>query len=456
MNSSDFLDAILPAYLAEMGPNLGYSYMDRFVARNRSKLLRMLDPLMAVLNEQIAVEEDPDAVTPEKDAIVWEAFMGLVEEKKRQLGARPVLEERAEPQAEPVQRKARKPKEKSEPVDPESLKQAILHDSLSEKQRAALRNIILTDPAAALRVAAISGHEASIHTARSATRSLSHLKLDIEPGDLRHAWMVAMQAIDPVIAKTNTINHTDNVPPSVLERIGLDQYEQEAWRRLFRGATDTAIEEIHHGTRPTLDEDVMYWSRVVGRKTALAALNMKPTIEELLPTGKDELSFGIKKWLAAGPAEITESLRRRVCSAQEAEKRGANPVYNAEIADAGLTAAWRGMTESMPVHGDFDPRDWSAQRIIASTMRWEPHDHLYYELLSVRPDATSGEIYRAWRAIQQGGDPIRPMKLAERMRFMLRKQAYDVLSNADWRKDYDAHGNLDASFRGLRRRVAEA
>ena len=115
------------------------------------------------------------------------------------------------------------------------------------------------------------------------------------------------------------------------------------------------------------------------------------------------------------------------------------------------------LMESLPSTGDFDPRDWSAQRIVASTMRWEPHDHLYYELLSVRPDATESEIYRAWRTVQQGvDDQFKPMKLAERMRFMLRKQAYDVLSNKEWRRDYDANGNLDASFSDLRRRVTAA
>lgn len=50
--------------------------------------------------------------------------------------------------------------------------------------------------------------------------------------------------------------------------------------------------------------------------------------------------------------EDVESLpRRRTCNTRalrDAEDRGRNAVYSANIADAGLTAAWRGMTESLP------------------------------------------------------------------------------------------------------------
>jgi len=138
---------------------------------------------------------------------------------------------------------------------------------------------------------------------------------------------------------------------------------------------------------------------------------------------------------------------------EQMEDRGRNSVHHANIADAGLTAAWRGLTESLPTkhaRGEFDPRDWSAQNIIASTMHWEPHAHLYYELLAVRPDATDSEIWSSqwrWKLVDK------PDAKTHRH---LRRLAFDVLSNKDWRKDYDAHGNLDVSFRGLRRRVAEA
>lgn len=309
MTAEDLLDA----YRDEMAPTLGRAFIEGFIARNRSSMLRSLAPLVALMNERMQAprasetrrEEDPDAVTPEKDAIVWAAFMDLVEEKKRQLGIR--SEESSAPPAKTRTPRARK--RAHDPIDPESLKRAILHDSLSDSQRTALRNIILTDPAAALRVAAIGGHEASKYSAQSAASSLNQLGLNLDGGDLRHAWMVAMQAIDPMVAKTNTINQTDDLPSSVLEQIGLDHYEQQAWRRLFRDAADTAIEQVYRGSRPGLDLDAALWSKVVARQVALAALNMKPSLEELLPVGRDELSSGIKKWMAANVIESLPSCR---------------------------------------------------------------------------------------------------------------------------------------------------
>lgn len=349
MTAEDLLDA----YRDEMAPTLGRAFIEGFIDRNRSTMLRMLAPLVALMNARMQEPrvsevkyEDPDEVTPEKDAIVWAAFNQLVEEKRRQLNIQP---------DKPVSGKARKTREKQSAapvgVDPASLKNAVLTDSLSEPQRLALREIILKDPAAALRVAVFGGHEASIYNARSSSSSLNQLGLQIEPGDLRYAWMVAMQALDPMVAKTNTINQADDVPASVREQIGLDHYEQEAWRRLFRNATDTAIEQLYRGVRPSLEQDAAIWSRVVARATALVALNMKPSMEELLPAGQDELSSGIKKWMAS---DVTESLRScRSCQPserriREAERRGANSVHDANILDAGLTAAWRGLSESMP------------------------------------------------------------------------------------------------------------
>jgi hypothetical protein len=166
----------LAAYREEMAPTLGGAYMDGFIARNRAKLLQIIEPVVAMINaraakaaaaKQTPVEsgdklvtakryqdmlevlpparwigkaflvgeamshddngqaryayyfrrgdqhfqgpdltiaefeakhgggrspvharevEDPDAVTPEKDAIVWAAFKGLVNEKRRAIG----------------------------------------------------------------------------------------------------------------------------------------------------------------------------------------------------------------------------------------------------------------------------------------------------------------------------------------------------------------------------------
>lgn len=84
---------LLNAYRDEMAPTLGRAFIEGFIARNRSSMLRMLAPLVALMNERMqaprvreARREDPDAVTPEKDAIVWAAFMDLVNQKRRQFG----------------------------------------------------------------------------------------------------------------------------------------------------------------------------------------------------------------------------------------------------------------------------------------------------------------------------------------------------------------------------------
>ena len=94
-HSDDFKATIdlLNAYRDEMAPTLGRAFIEGFIARNRSSMLRMLAPLVALMNERMqaprvreARREDPDAVTPEKDAIVWAAFMDLVNQKRRQFG----------------------------------------------------------------------------------------------------------------------------------------------------------------------------------------------------------------------------------------------------------------------------------------------------------------------------------------------------------------------------------
>jgi hypothetical protein len=54
MNAADFLDAILPEYRAEIGPIVGFDFIDRFVVQNRARLLRSLEPLMALLAEERA------------------------------------------------------------------------------------------------------------------------------------------------------------------------------------------------------------------------------------------------------------------------------------------------------------------------------------------------------------------------------------------------------------------
>ncbi len=62
MNAADFLDAILPEYRAEIGPIVGFDFIDRFVVQNRARLLRSLEPLMELLAEERAA---PAAAAPE-------------------------------------------------------------------------------------------------------------------------------------------------------------------------------------------------------------------------------------------------------------------------------------------------------------------------------------------------------------------------------------------------------
>lgn len=124
----------LAAYRDEMAPTLGGAYMDGFIARNRENLLKIVEPVVALINIKAVIRgidlseedrdyflneirrfvdagqldrlaglltqaraqaqepvsasivEDPDAVTPAKDAIVWAAFNGLVNEKRRAFG----------------------------------------------------------------------------------------------------------------------------------------------------------------------------------------------------------------------------------------------------------------------------------------------------------------------------------------------------------------------------------
>jgi hypothetical protein len=82
---------------------------------------------------------------------------------------------------------------------------------------------------------------------------------------------------------------------------------------------------------------------------------------------------------------------------------------------------------------------------------------MYYELLELRPDATEREIEAAWRPFKSTDIDYRPRRPGQRPQdSSLYRQAYDVLSSKEWRRDYDAHGNLDASFRNLRQRAREA
>jgi len=74
----------LAAYREEMAPTLGGAYMDGFISRNREKLLKIIEPVVAMINAR--ADKASDAVTPEKDAIVWAAFKGLVNEKRRAIG----------------------------------------------------------------------------------------------------------------------------------------------------------------------------------------------------------------------------------------------------------------------------------------------------------------------------------------------------------------------------------
>lgn len=96
MTVNDFIEI----YREKQAPILGRDYIDGFIARNRARLERMIEPVVALINaraakaaaakrvkaEAIVEVEDPDTVTPEKDAIVWAAFMGLVNEKRRAIG----------------------------------------------------------------------------------------------------------------------------------------------------------------------------------------------------------------------------------------------------------------------------------------------------------------------------------------------------------------------------------
>jgi hypothetical protein len=190
-----------------------------------------------------------------------------------------------------------------------------------------------------------------------------------------------------------------------------------------------------------LSGETTIFSRVqLPGETDLGWLSLRETAESLPSRG----TCGRTPKERRQAEHIAESYEGRGLDARTAKSR----------ACATVNARRNERLESLPTHSP-NTDNWSATNIIASTMQWQPHEHLYYELLAVRPDATESELYVAWRLAQQYAID-RSMDRSGRMQLLMRKQAFDVLSNRDWRKDYDLHGNLDASFRGLMRRISDA
>lgn len=519
---------LLNAYRDEMAPTLGRAFIEGFIARNRSSLLRMLAPLVALMNERMQAprvsearrEEDPDAVTPEKDAIVWAAFMDLVNQKRRAFGMQELeLTESMPLPHGPIAITLRHPRRRdliamvtasaSEPgryqltwADDEGPSGHTTRDTAEEAVRYALEEGYRLDTAnsnAAREMVervqkAREQREAEIESwlhPNEITESMSvfgrrepdrkeivefiqEIK-ETRKSDWRLAEVLAMHFEVPETKIVEWLNE-HNVCPGATTRTMASKCDPsrykapkkaEGWlSRKFSGRPKRedllkVIRELKRERRgdwmlaPTLagsfgvpDATIVEWLRYhdICPRVTTRSMASQCVIED------------VESLPSRGSCGRTSKERRQAEHIAESyESRGVDPRTSKSRACATVNARRNEQMESLPAPGDFNPRDWSAQHVIASTMRWEPHDHLYYELLSVRPDATESEIYRAWRLAQtEVNDQSRPMKLQERMQFMLRKQAYDVLSNKEWRKDYDQNGNLDASFRGLRRRVAEA
>lgn len=501
---------LLNAYRDEMAPTLGLAFIEGFIARNRNSMLRMLAPLVALMNERMQAprvsaprrEEDPDEVTPEKDAIVWAAFRSLVNEKRRAFGMQELDEVtesmpffgRREPDRKEIVEFIQEIKE-TRKSDWRLAEVLAMHFEFPEAKIVKWLNDHNICPGATTRTMASKCDPSRYKAPKKAEGWLSR-KLSGRP-----------------------------------KREDLLKVIREL-KRERRG--DWMLAPTLAGSFGVPDATIVEWLKfhdICPRATA-RSMASQCVIEDV------------------------ESLpRRRTCNTRalrDAEDRGRNAVYGANIADAGLTAAWRGMTESLPSRtpiaitlrhpkrrdlvamvtasasepgryqltwADNDgpsghtTRDtpeaavrhaieegyrldtansaearemvervqqererraaeiesWlteslpsrkassprTAQQFIASFMRWEPHDHLYYELLELRPDATTREIDAKWGHSLKLTDSLNPRRPMYRDSSVTR-QAYDVLTNPGWRRDYDANGNLDASFQGLRQRALDA
>lgn len=529
---------LLNAYRDEMAPTLGRAFIEGFIARNRNSMLRMLAPLVALMNERMQAprvstprrEEDPDEVTPEKDAIVWAAFRSLVNEKRRAFGMQE-LDEVTESMPFGGRSVGR--------IRDRGWGSEVAADKLTARRRemaSTRHNAQMTGDHAAWsrRVSAKVGavlaarkrgsKEAGLAAEASLARELGgkeHIPLAIET----YRWEQEQEQrrigrnedVESLPAKLSAVEErlvgelvTMGMPrrdarsavvqtrqhnvEKRLARMSPEEREEEHTRnaemfqRVF-GRNDESLpsrtpiaitlrhpkrhdltamvtasasepgrfqltwvdseEPSGHTTRDTPEEAVRYAIDEGYRFDSANTAEAKEMVERV-QQAREERVAEIDSWL-------TESLpRRRACSTRsirDAEDRGRNAVYDANIADAGLTAAWRGMTESLPSRKTSSPR--TAQQFIASFMRWEPHDHLYYELLELRPDATTREIEAKWGHSLKLTDSLNPRRPMYRDSSVTR-QAYDVLTNPDWRRDYDANGNLDASFQSLRQRAMDA
>lgn len=297
---------LLNAYRDEMAPTLGRAFIEGFIARNRSSMLRMLAPLVALMNERMQAprvstprrEEDPDEVTPEKDAIVWAAFRDLVNEKRRAFGMQELDEVtesmpffgRREPDRKEIVEFIQEIKE-TRKSDWRLAEVLAMHFEFPEAKIVKWLNDHNICPGATTRTMASKCDPSRYKAPKKAEGWLSR-KLSGRP-----------------------------------KREDLLKVIREL-KRERRG--DWMLAPTLAGSFGVPDATIVEWLKfhdICPRATA-RSMASQCVIEDV------------------------ESLpRRRTCNTRalrDAEDRGRNAVYGANIADAGLTAAWRGMTESLP------------------------------------------------------------------------------------------------------------
>ena len=396
MTAEDLLDA----YRDEMAPTLGLAFIEGFIARNRSSMLRMLAPLVALMNERTTkarlaqhkvVEsalleireidlsdedrdyflnearrfadkgqvdrlagllsqarsqaQERDEVTPEKDAIVWAAFRDLVNEKRRAFGMQEL-------------------------------------DEMMESMPFGGRSV----------------------------------------GRIRDRGWGSEVAADKLTVRNREVS-----------RRKVQRHREQI------GAGHPIAITLRHPKRRDLVAMVTASASEPGRYQLTWADHDGPSGHTTRDTPEEAVRHAVDEGYRLDTANSSEAREMVERVQQERERRAA------EI------ESW--LTESLPSRKTSSSQ--TAQQFIASFMRWKPHDRMYYELLELRPEATTQEIEAKWGRSLKLTDILNPRRPMYRDS-SVQRQAFDVLTNPGWRRDYDANGNLDASFQGLRQRALDA
>ena len=396
MTAEDLLDA----YRDEMAPTLGRAFIEGFIDRNRSSMLRMLAPLVALMNERTTkarlaqhkvVEsalleireidlsdedrdyflnearrfadkgqvdrlagllsqarsqaQERDEVTPEKDAIVWAAFRDLVNEKRRAFGMQEL-------------------------------------DEMMESMPFGGRSV----------------------------------------GRIRDRGWGSEVAADKLTVRNREVS-----------RRKVQRHREQI------GAGHPIAITLRHPKRRDLVAMVTASASEPGRYQLTWADHDGPSGHTTRDTPEEAVRHAVDEGYRLDTANSSEAREMVERVQQERERRAA------EI------ESW--LTESLPSRKTSSSQ--TAQQFIASFMRWKPHDRMYYELLELRPEATTQEIEAKWGRSLKLTDILNPRRPMYRDS-SVQRQAFDVLTNPGWRRDYDANGNLDASFQGLRQRALDA